>query len=70
MEKAKKRWTDGKGWKGWAMAVPQLWEICYSRNSAMAQLLEQSWRSWKEELTCGVMAWPSWPHPLLLFITD
>lgn len=54
MGKEKSRWTDGEGWKGWTMAVLQPQEICYNRTSTMAQLLEQSWRCWKEKLTCGV----------------
>lgn len=54
MGKGKNRWTDGEGWKGWTMAAPQPQESCYSRTSTMAQLPEQSWRCWREEVTCGV----------------
>lgn len=45
------RW---KGLEGLTMAVPHPQESCNSRSSAMAQLLELSWRWWKEEQTCSV----------------
>lgn len=45
------RW---KGLEGLTMAVPHPQESCNSMSSATAQLLELSWRWWKEERTCSV----------------
>jgi len=47
-----------RGLERLTMVLPQLQEICYSRTSAMAQLPEQSWRCYKEDLTCRVGGLP------------
>lgn len=54
MGKGKNRWTDGEGWKVWTVTVSHLQEVCYSKTSSVAELLEQSWKCWKKELTYGV----------------
>lgn len=54
MGKRKNRWTDGEGWKVWIVTVLQPQEICYSKTSSMAELLEQSWKCWNNKLICGV----------------
>lgn len=77
MGKGKNRWTDGQGWKVWAVTMPQPQEICYSKTSSMAELLEQSWKCWKEELTCGVdglaepaLSLAAFPFPISLLASS